>query len=68
MKEVKKYICEVCGTEYNEKQKCAQCEKSHKKIGNIKKARYLNVSQNAQGYPITVDIEFEDGCVVTYKR
>lgn len=25
MKEVKYYICEICGTEYNEKKKCMDC-------------------------------------------
>lgn len=30
MKEVKHFICEICGTEYNDKNNCLKCEKGHK--------------------------------------
>lgn len=35
MKEVKHYICEVCGTEYSDKNKAQECEKNHKKYTEI---------------------------------
>lgn len=31
MKEVKHFICEVCGAEYKDKNVCSQCEKGHHK-------------------------------------
>lgn len=59
MKEVKHYICDICHTEYNSKCQCEQCEKSHKNISQ---------TQNKKGYPHKIDVEFEDGSVLTYKR
>lgn len=35
MKEVKHYICEICGIEYHDKQKCQECEKNHKQIKKL---------------------------------
>ena len=44
MKEVKHYICEICGTEYNDKAKAQGCEKGHKKPIEIIKASYISIS------------------------
>ena len=68
MKEVKHYICEICGTEYAEKEKCAKCEKSHKKAVEIVKMRHLSFSQDQKGYPLSIDVKMNDGKIVTYKR
>lgn len=68
MKEVKHYICEICNTEYRNKSQCEQCEKSHKKATKIKVAHYISATQNQKGYPQKIDVEFEDGEVLTYKR
>ena len=68
MKEVKHYICETCGTEYAEKQKCIDCGKSHKKAVEIVKMRFLSKTQNGKGYPHSIDVKMSDGEVVTYKR
>lgn len=68
MKEVKHYICDICNTEYNNKCQCEQCEKSHKKTAKIKAAHYISVTQNKKGYPQKIDVEFEDGEILTYKR
>lgn len=68
MRKVEHYICETCGTEYNDKKRCEQCEKGHIKALKIKSARYLSVEKNAKGYPLSVNIEMEDGKIVTYKR
>ena len=67
MKEVKHYICEICGTEYNEKKKCENCEKGHNKPKKIVKAKYRAISQNALGIPTHIDVEMENGKVYTYK-
>lgn len=42
MKEVKHYICEICGIEYHDKQKCQECEKNHKQI---KKNYFYKISK-----------------------
>ena len=68
MKEVKHYICDICNTEYNSKHQCEKCEKSHKKTVKIKAAHYISVTQNQKGYPQKIDVEFENGEVLTYKR
>ena len=61
MKEVKHYICEICNTEYNNKLKATECEKSHKKAAKIKDTMYLSKGQNLKGYPHKIEVEFEDG-------
>ena len=68
MKEVKHYVCEVCGTEYSDKEKCKVCESSHKKIKAIISAKYYSFSQNHKGYPSSVVVEMDDGKQIVYKR
>lgn len=68
MKEVKHYICEICGTEYNEKSKAQNCERGHVAPVEIKKAKYINIKDNQKGYPISIDVRMADGEIVTYKR
>lgn len=68
MKEIKHYICEICNTEYNSKGACERCEESHKKTAKIVKAHYISVTQNQKGYPQKIDVQFEDGEILTYKR
>lgn len=68
MKEVKHYICEICGTEYNDKKKCTDCEKGHKKPVKILKASYRPISTNALGIPDRIEVEMEDGSKFEYKR
>lgn len=68
MKEVRHYICEICGTEYNDKSKAQNCEKGHCQPKEIVKCRYLSIVNNAKGYPAEIDIKMEDGTVQKYKR
>lgn len=68
MKEVKHYVCEVCGTEYSDKQRCQKCEKNHKKIKKIISEKHQGFSMNLQGYPISITVEMDDGKELTYKR
>lgn len=68
MKEVKHYICEMCGTEYKDKKRCNDCEHGHVRPVAICQARYIPISDNAKGYPLSISIEMEDGEVVLYKR
>ena len=68
MKEIKHYICEICGTEYNDKVKCSDCEKGHRKPVKILKARYQPITNNALGIPNVIEIEFDNGSKFEYKR
>lgn len=68
MKEVKHYICEICGTEYNDKRKAVECEKGHCKPNGIFSARYLPIKDNKKGYPVSVELQMADGTRQVYKR
>lgn len=68
MKEYTMYRCEICNTAYSEKKKAVDCEKSHKKIKEIKHCRYLSKAENGKGYPVAIDVLMENGEVITFKR
>lgn len=68
MREVKHFICEICGTEYNDKKKCADCEKGHIKPEEINGAKYVSITNNKSGYPLAVHIKMSDGKIITYKK
>lgn len=68
MKEVKHYICEICGTEYNDKSKAQQCEKGHCKPIEIVKSRYLSIKDNQKGYPLEITVKMSDGTEQKYKK
>lgn len=68
MKEVKHYVCEVCGTEYSVKQRCQKCEKNHKKIKKLISEKHQGFSMNSAGYPISITVEMDDGKELTFKR
>ena len=63
LKEVKHYICEICGTEYNDKTRAQHCEKGHCKPLEIIKERYLSA-----GYPLEITVKMADGTEQKYKR
>lgn len=67
MKTLELYVCEVCGTQYSEKVKCAQCEKGHKRNLSIVGARYLPHTQDKTGMPVTIEVS-AGGEVFRYKR
>jgi len=66
LKEVKHYICEICGTEYNDKIKAQHCEKGHCKPLEIIKERYLSAGNNAKGYPLEIIVKMADGAEQKY--
>lgn len=61
MKEDKRYICEICGTEYKDKDKCMKCESHHRKIDTVEPKYYAN------GTKPMLHVTFEDGKTVEYK-
>lgn len=68
MKEIKHYICEICGTEYADKKDAQDCEKGHCAPKEIVKAKFLPIGQNHKGYPESVDILMDNGEILTFKR
>jgi hypothetical protein len=68
MKEVKHYICEMCGTEYNDKIKAQQCENGHKKPVEIIKASYVSITNDNTGYPMRITVKMSDGSEQIYRK
>lgn len=69
MKKMALYVCEVCGTQYSDKEKCVQCEKQHRQKLTIVGARYLPFTQDQSGMPVSITITNDvDGKSYTYKR
>ena len=67
MKKIELYVCDVCGTQYKEKIKCQDCEKSHVRPLQISGLKYMPKECNG-GYPVHITVKMEDGKIVTYKR
>jgi len=64
------YTCEVCGTNYEDKNRAEGCEKSHK-IVEIEKAEYLPYTSrdnDFKGFPLRIWVRAKDGTCAVYKR
>lgn len=68
MKELKLYVCEVCGTQYADRANAKVCEKSHKVPQRISGCKYLSRKQDQSGYPQKISVIFDDGKSVDYRR
>jgi len=68
MKEQKLYVCEYCGTQYTEKSKALSCERNHHFPIKIKDKRYHAAKCSNDGYPDRIEINFEDGKSIWYKK
>lgn len=64
MKELKLYQCEYCHTQYSDEIKCRACEDCHSKKAKIKTMKFLANDK----YPVSINVEIENGKVITYKR
>ena len=67
MKKIDLYVCEVCGTQYKEKVKCQNCEKSHVRPVQITGEKYTAKDCNG-AYPVHITVTMADGKSITYKR
>ena len=66
MRTLEKYICDICGHEFGSREKCEECEQSHVLMHSKKYSKGLwNCREK---YPCKIDILFEDGKVVRYRR
>ncbi len=68
MKELKLYQCEICGTQYAEKKKCQDCEKSHVKPKSISGTKYNAMNVGGDGLPVKITVTFENGKTAQYRR
>ena len=67
MKKIDLYQCEICGTQYKEKLKCQECEKSHVRPVQIIGEKYMQKSCSGE-YPVHITVRMADGKTVMYKR
>ena len=56
MKKVEHYICEICGTEYKDKNICKDCESGHHKPLEISSSNWVSMKNNGSGYPTQIHI------------
>lgn len=63
MTEKRLYTCDICHTDYADKNRATECEKSHCVIEGVHDTRYL---QN-QKYPCKIRIKFSDGITQWYR-
>ena len=68
MKEVRHYICEICGTQYKDKNTCKDCESGHHKPLEITSSNWVSMKNNGSGYPTQIHIKMSNGETITYKR
>ena len=64
MKKIERYVCEICYTEYNDKEQCKECEKVHYMGTEIKDSRY----NPHYKYPYKIEVKFTDGTTHWYNN
>ena len=68
MKMTKRYVCEICGTEYRDEKMAVNCEKGHRTPVEITGMRYAPITNDATGYPQYIIVRMSSGEKVAYKR
>jgi hypothetical protein len=75
MKEIRRYVCEFCGVNFDSKEKARLCETSHTIPKEIKSARYVSSNKNgdpkcnyANNYPEAITILMSNGKEIDYTR
>ena len=67
MKEVKYYVCEMCGLRYTKKEEAQKCEKLHFTPVEIANCQYNHPDQAGGKYPARIDIKMSNGNIVVYR-
>ena len=67
MKEIKLYVCGICGAQYKSKDECAECEKAHKTKIRLRAFRHVPYKSNRSGWPIEIFVLDENGNEGRYK-
>ena len=68
MKTKKLYECELCHTNYADKEEAQRCEKNHQKAVEISDTRYLSYNSDQSGIPTKICIKFTNGNNVWFHR
>ena len=68
MKEQVLFVCDHCGTQYKDKNECKKCENSHKKPVEIVSRKYVSLKNLPNGYPLQIQVRFDDGSIRIYKQ
>lgn len=68
MKELKKYQCEVCHTEYADRNDAIRCEEHHVLPKTIKDVFAHPQTAEDSPYPKLIIVEMNDGRIVEYTR
>lgn len=64
------YTCQICNTDYADKEKAIECEKNHKTLeGAAFAGEYKPNGMIGDGYPVKIRVKFKDSDKwVIYKR
>lgn len=65
------YQCEVCGTLYDDREKCGECEICHVPVINDQPPFYKYYPKEMgpeSKYPYAVIVKMDDGETLTFKR
>lgn len=68
MKEQILYMCEFCRTQYKNKNEALKCEKNHHTPKEMRQFKYHAAKSDKDGYPDVIEVVFDDGKVIKYKR
>ena len=61
MKEKKLYTCEICNTDYAEKEKAVKCEKNHKLLEKATiVGKYKPMTTYSSGIPYKIRVNFSN--------
>ena len=67
MKEVKLYQCEVCGTQYIDKENAKKCEKFHAKDLEIDRLYHRGMNETTDNFPVKILIKAKNGKTRLYR-
>ena len=67
MKSKTLFTCEICNTDYAEKETAKKCEKSHITEVNGSKMFFKPINMGCGSYPYKIEVEFSDGKKITYR-
>ena len=62
------YVCEICLTQYVDKEKAKECEKCHKNDLKIVRMRYLPYKNDHSGLPFEITIVDKNGKETKYRK
>lgn len=69
MQTKKLYTCEICHTDYADKERAIECEKNHKKLSDCEiTGIYKSLKSITDGMPVKIAVKNKNGKEVIYTR